>query len=229
MCQAKHMACFQRSVSIPNVGRGGFERYARDLRECHVRGRNAVAHHGTDLDHDDSQRHSRATVFLHWSTLLLIALSGVAIFGRELVDDKAVQGMLMNLHRQAGLLVFLLLFLRLMVRVWPATPRVDHRLPFFLRLMAVASHGLIYLLLAGLPLMGWALSNARGVDVAFLGWMPLPGLVNTDPDLADTLADAHEWAAWGLYALVALHASAALWHHYVRRDQVLRALLPHRR
>ena len=193
-----------------------------------MRGRNEVAHHVAGLDHDDSQRHSRATVFLHWSTLLLIVLSGAAVFGRELVDDKAVQGLLMNLHRQAGLLVFSVLLLRLAVRVWPATPRVDHHLPFFMRLMALASHGLIYLLLAGLPLIGWALSNARGVDVAFLGWIPLPGLVNTDPDLADTLADVHEWAAWSLYALVALHAGAALWHHYVRRDQVLRAMLPHR-
>jgi cytochrome b561 len=169
------------------------------------------------------------TIFLHWATLLLILLSAAAIFGRELVDDKAVQGMLMNLHRQAGLLVFILLFLRIMERAFPMNPRVDHGLPFFLRLMALASHGFIYLLLASLPLMGWALSNARGVDVALLGWVPLPRLVNTDPDLADTLADIHEWAAWALYAVVAVHAGAALWHHYGRKDQVLRTMLPQRK
>lgn len=201
----------------------------RSVRECHVRGRNDVAYHGADPDHDDSQRHSPATIFLQWATLLLILLSAAAIFGRELVDDKAVQGMLMNLHRQAGLLVFILLLLRIMVRALPGNPGVDHGLPFFLRLMALASHGFIYLLLAGLPLMGWALSNARGVDVALLGWAPLPRLVATDPDLADTLADVHEWAAWVLYAVVAVHAGAALWHHHVRKDQVLRTMLPQRK
>jgi cytochrome b561 len=50
--------------------------------------------------------------------------------------------------------------------------------------------------------------------------------VADDPDLADVLTDWHAWAAWGLLALLAAHIAAALWHHWVRRDGVLAAMLP---
>jgi cytochrome b561 len=174
----------------------------------------------------DVQRHHPLTIFLHWATLLLILLSAAAIFGRELVDDKAIQGELMSLHRSFGLLVLVLVLLRIIVRTLPTTEPVDHGLPLFLRLVAVASHGVIYVMLAGLPLLGWALSNARGVEVMLFGLLPLPRLIATDPDWADTLADFHEWGAWVLYAVIAVHASAALWHHHVRKDQVLKTMLP---
>jgi cytochrome b561 len=63
------------------------------------------------------------------------------------------------------------------------------------------------------------------VPISLLG-LPLPNLVQADSDLADTLTDYHVWAAWGMLALVVAHAAAAWWHHAVRRDGVLTAMLP---
>ena len=56
--------------------------------------------------------------------------------------------------------------------------------------------------------------------------MTLPPLVAPDDELADTLADWHAWSAWSLVALIGVHAAAALWHHFVRRDGVLNSMLP---
>jgi hypothetical protein len=58
------------------------------------------------------------------------------------------------------------------------------------------------------------------------GAVPMPSLVAPDPDVADALVDFHAWGAWALFALVGAHAGAALWHHFVRRDGVLAAMLP---
>ena len=174
----------------------------------------------------DDPSHHPLTIFLHWSTLVLILLSAATVFGRDLIEDKAGRWWLLELHRNSGLLIFVLLFLRLVTRL--AVAPVRHELPVVMRALAFFSHGAVYLILAGMPLLGWALSNARGTVVMLFGWLALPRLVATDLDLADTLADFHEWGAWVLYAVVALHVAAALWHHHVRKDQVLRAMLPRR-
>jgi hypothetical protein len=81
---------------------------------------------------------------------------------------------------------------------------------------------------ADLPLLGWALSNAEGKPVHLFG-LTLPALVSADEDLADTLQAWHLNAAWVLLGLVSLHVAAALWHHFVLRDEVLRRMLPKRR
>ncbi|UIE44950.1 hypothetical protein FICKIIDM_04094 [Xanthomonas citri pv. punicae] len=71
----------------------------------------------------------------------------------------------------------------------------------------------------------WSLSSAYGKQVYFFG-IPLPALVAPDGDLGDTLGTWHLNAAWALLALVLLHIGAALWHHLVLRDGLLRRVLP---
>jgi cytochrome b561 len=79
------------------------------------------------------------------------------------------------------------------------------------------------------PVLGLLNTNARGrrVDFYFLG--ELPALVGPDKVFAKPAMAAHEFGAYLLVALVALHAVAALFHHFVRRDNVLDAMLPGRR
>jgi cytochrome b561 len=71
-------------------------------------------------------------------------------------------------------------------------------------------------------------TSAHGISLHFLGVIHLPQLVAADSELADTLSDYHIWLSWVLLALVSMHAGAALWHHFVRRDAVLAAMLPGR-
>jgi cytochrome b561 len=98
----------------------------------------------------------------------------------------------------------------------------------FMRLAAQAAHVLLYGLLIAIPVVGWALTSAHDIPLFFLGVIHLPQLVSADSELADTLSDYHVWLAWGLLAAVALHVAAALWHHFIRRDGVLQAMLPGR-
>ncbi|OYU92983.1 MAG: hypothetical protein CFE45_21600, partial [Burkholderiales bacterium PBB5] len=89
-----------------------------------------------------------------------------------------------------------------------------------------AVHGALYGLLVAMPLLGWALCSAHATHLRLLGLLPLPDLVKPDPDLADRLSDWHAWGAWAMLALVVGHVAAALWHHWVKRDDVLASMLP---
>jgi cytochrome b561 len=99
-------------------------------------------------------------------------------------------------------------------------------LPNVVRLAAKAGHAFLYLFLLALPLTGWLLTNAQGKAASFFGLFNLPMLVAKNRDLVDQLGDIHETGAWVFIALVGLHVGAALWHHFWRKDQVLRSMLP---
>lgn len=177
---------------------------------------------------DQPVRRPRALVFLHWVTLLLIALTVGLAFVREGIEERTLRTLLINLHRSLGLAVGVLALARIVVRLahHPLAPHDGMSLPA--RIAAEAAHLGLYVLLLALPAIGWALSSAHGAPVSFFGLFTLPSLVGRSEDLGDDLAEYHEDAAWLLLGLIAVHALAALWHHYVRRDEVLRAMLPAR-
>lgn len=182
--------------------------------------------------HSDSQpnlvpRRPVAIIALHWGTAL-VGLAVVAlILGRELADGKAMRALLLDGHRAFGALVLALTLARVAVRIrhHPLSESVDASAAH--RLVIAAMHLALYGLLVAVPVLGWALTNAHGQPVSVFGLFALPSLLERDSDLADTLGDLHETAAWCLVGAVGLHVAAALWHHFVRRDPVLLAMLPH--
>jgi cytochrome b561 len=170
-------------------------------------------------------RHPAPMIALHWLTLAAL-LAGVAlVLVREAFDGRAVRYGLLEAHRYAGLLVLALLSVRLAVRmVLAPLPLLAQAAPLA-RAAAALVHILLYLLLAAVPMLGWLMSSAHGQNVHFLG-VPLPALTEPDDDFADIVQQWHAIAAWTLLALGAVHGLAALWHHFVRRDAVLAAMLP---
>lgn len=173
-----------------------------------------------------SQRHSSWTIALHWSTVLALVVSVLAVLWRLAIEDEGLRTLLLNVHRQLGLFVLVALALRLLVRAIIGLADHAGEMHALLRWAARLAHVGLYALLLVLPLLGLAASHAHAVDVTLFGLIRLPSLVADDPDLADALTDYHLWAAWGLLFLVVAHAGAAVWHHRVRRDGVLVAMLP---
>jgi cytochrome b561 len=75
------------------------------------------------------------------------------------------------------------------------------------------------------PFLGWASASAHNLPVTLFG-LPLPALAPPKARWALTAGDVHTYAMWALLALLALHAAAALHHHFVLRDRVLQRMLP---
>jgi cytochrome b561 len=170
----------------------------------------------------------RKMVVLHWLTVLCLVLVAGLILARDQVDGRALRMWLLEGHRHFGLLVLLLFVVRVVLRIRLGKLPAHDGTSWAVRAVAGLTHVAMYVLLLGLPVIGWCLSDAEGKPVHFLG-LTLPALVGADEDLADSLQTWHLDAAWVLLALVSLHIAAALWHHFVVRDGVLRTMLPKRR
>jgi cytochrome b561 len=167
--------------------------------------------------------------WVHWSTLLLIAAAFAAVWASESAPSREQHTMLVQLHRSLGITVLALTLFRLGWRWRARVPSLPAGLPEIQKAAARATEYLLYLLLLIQPVLGMIHTNARGDRVDFYFLVELPAIFGRNKLLAREALAVHGLVAELLLAIIALHASAALYHHYVRRDGVLRAMLPHRR
>jgi cytochrome b561 len=101
-------------------------------------------------------------------------------------------------------------------------------MPAWQRRAAHASHFLLYVLFFATPITGWLFTSAAGLQVVYFGVLPIPDLIGRSKETAHLLNTVHRWLAYVLAAVVAVHAAAAVRHHYVDRDDVLRRMLSFR-
>ena len=73
---------------------------------------------------------------------------------------------------------------------------------------------------------GWLFSSAAGFQTVYFGVLPIPDLLQKNKDLAYILKISHHWITFALAAVIAIHAAAALKHHFLDRDDVLVRMLP---
>jgi hypothetical protein len=99
-------------------------------------------------------------------------------------------------------------------------------MPQAMRFAAQWSEYALHALTLTQPILGLLHTNAHGdrANLFFLG--QLPALIGQDRPLAKQLLKVHETVGLFLLGLIALHASAALYHHFWRRDDTLEAMLP---
>jgi len=163
---------------------------------------------------------------MHWATLGLIG----AVYAAAWAAHSGLAGdyyqPVMQLHRSLGLSIQGLTILRLAWRCRAGVPSLPADLAMLQKFAARATEAALYGLLILQPLLGLMQTNARGqrVDLFFLG--QLPAIIGPDRALARQLHDLHARIAIALLALVGLHAAAALFHHFIRRDEVFNAMLP---
>ena len=170
-------------------------------------------------------RFTGVAMALHWLTLILVVANltlGVSMVPLPLSPRKLQWYMW---HKWIGITVFLVTCARLGWRARHRPPPLPP-MPSWQHRAATASHVLLYVLLAIIPLSGWLYSSSTGVQVVYLGLFPLPDLVPKDKPLAAVLKGVHVGLNSALVLLVIIHAGAALKHHFIERDGVLARMLP---
>jgi cytochrome b561 len=163
----------------------------------------------------------------HWVTSLLVAAAfvlGLLHAHTELLDDNPAW---LDIHRTIGLVIFAVTIARLLTRLRFGPIVNGSTLTLPIRLASRAVHYLIYACLVAMPLLGWAQSSAATRHFKLFG-TAFPALVRRNHELADTLAWWHAQVGWIFLSLIALHAMAALFHHYVLQDDVLVTMIPQR-
>src|ERR1700720_4643108 len=164
--------------------------------------------------------------FLHWLTLFPVAAIFVLAFSIDFASSKEDAVALIQLHRSFGVTVWVVTLGRLVWRQFSPFPNWPADMPQTMRLAAQWSEHALYALLLTQPILGLLRTNAHGhrVNLFFLG--QLPALIGRDRPLAKQLLEVHETVGLLLLGLIALHAAAALYHHFWRRDHTLDAMLP---
>ena len=172
-----------------------------------------------------SPRYSAAAIALHWlSAALIVAnlLLGISMVPLPLSPRKFHW---YAWHKWIGVSVFLLAWARLLWRWARPAPPFTGMAAWQMR-AARWTHALLYLLMIAVPLSGWIYSSSTGVQVVYLGLVPLPDLVAKDRVLAATLKVVHVALNVALVTLIAAHVAAALKHHFIDRDNVLARMWP---
>jgi len=170
--------------------------------------------------------YTRTAIVLHWLTLMLIACGfALAVYMVDL--PRSPQKLeYFAWHKAIGTMVFLLVLVRLAWRLTHPAPAQSALMPAWQQHAATTMHAVLYVLLLVIPLTGWLYSSAAGMPTAYLGPLPLPNLLAEDKALAEQLKLVHITLNYTLLTLVVIHAAAALKHHVVDRDDVLRRMLP---
>ncbi|EJL86590.1 cytochrome B561 [Polaromonas sp. CF318] len=175
------------------------------------------------------KRYGPLSIGLHWFMLVLLAavyicmeLSGTFPKGSDMRSG------LRTWHYMLGLSVFVLAWLRLAVNLCHRAPPVAPAPPLWQSRLARLVHAGLYVLMIGLPLAGWLVLSARGQPIPFFG-LQLPALMAESKNAAGWIKEIHEAGATVGYFLVGLHALAALYHHYLLRDNTLTRMLAGRR
>jgi cytochrome b561 len=169
-------------------------------------------------------RYSGASIAIHWVTVLCFVGLYVAINVSDLFDKGTAQRVFArDTHNSLGLLVFVMVWLRIVLRVFGTTPAIVPAPPAWQEKLGKAVHGLLYVLMVVMPLLGWAVLSARGRPISFFV-LPLPALLDADKALGRQIMAVHEWGGTLGYFLIGGHAVAALFHHYFVKDNTLRRM-----
>ncbi len=151
---------------------------------------------------------SKTQIYLHWLVVALVTFQFVLSKGIEAIWEKRMDGLVpnepsANPHVIIGAVILTLVLWRLWLRFNHGVPALPQSEKPLIGLIAKATHWLFYILLIGMPLSGagaWVL----GIEQP---------------------AFTHGLASKSLLALIALHAAAALYHHFILKTNVFRRML----
>lgn len=161
---------------------------------------------------------------LHWVMAIVMILMLAAGLVMSDIEDPALKGTLYSLHKATGIVVLFLAGVRLFWRLSHAVPAISAALPQWQRWGARLAHWGFYGVMFILPLSGWSMSSAAGYPVSFYGLFVLPDLLAKNDTLAPIFKDVHEISANVFIGLLVVHLGAALYHHYVLRDDTVRQI-----
>lgn len=193
------------------------------MNESNIQATNIQATNIHATNSTEPNRYPVSAKLIHWASAFIIL--SMLFLGVSMIQSLATwQIEALALHQSFGVMVLVLLGLRLLNNLRFKAPALPDDLSNIQRLAAKGSHVLLYLGMFSLPMLGWLMQNANGVDVNVFGFFVLPTLLSPSIEYYGLLRELHGLAAWLLFGLILLHIAGALYHELIRGDHVLRSM-----
>src|SRR3954464_8088387 len=177
--------------------------------------------YGTRTDH-----YPATSKLLHWLVAICVLTTAPVAIAMVRVSEGPAQDALYNFHKSLGVLILILMILRLINRLVVGAPIADPGIEPWQKTVSSIVHTSLYVLLLAMPVVGYVANSAYGAPTPFFGLFNLPMIVEKNDTLATQLFAAHRWVGRLVILIVLMHIGAALYHYFIRRDDVLKRMLP---
>ncbi|MBY6205094.1 cytochrome b [Halomonas denitrificans] len=171
-------------------------------------------------------RYGLVAQLFHWTVAIGIVLQFIWAWRIDQADSIRLEYQLVIQHKSIGMTVLILALLRIAWRLFNAPPALPSAMARRERRAAAFTHWALYGLILFLPLSGWVYSSAAGYGAELFGWVEIPDLVGQSEAVEAAGFQVHRALGWVLLGLVGIHVAAAMHHHFVRKDTVLKRMLP---
>ena len=163
-------------------------------------------------------------IFFHWTmAIVLMMLIGEGLYMVDLpISLQKLK--LFGWHKELGMLALFLVALRIAWRLSNKRPELE-AIPYWQELAARSAHMFFYILMILIPVSGWLIVSAAGLQTSFFGWFLIPNLMPPSKTLLPIFTEIHQWLSYGMIGLLCMHMGAALMHHFIYKDNVLRRML----
>lgn len=171
-------------------------------------------------------RYSLGAIVLHWAIAIAVLVAWRIAESAEHASGAAEDAIMAD-HMAVGMLILLLTAVRLIWRLTHVQPAFPQDIAGWERIAARVAHVTFYVLLVGLPLMGWLGSSMEGEAIDVFGAFTIPGLpVAVNRGLGHEILEVHGSLGEIMLYLIVLHVVGALKHHFVDRNGELYRMLP---
>ncbi|MGY6548130.1 MAG: cytochrome b [Roseinatronobacter sp.] len=172
------------------------------------------------------RKYAQLTRLLHWvAAVMVIATIPVGVIMLQEGLARSTQNLLFILHKNGGVLIFLLVVFRIVWRLVTPAPALPPATPDWQVRAAKAVQVTLYVLLLIMAISGYVRVRAGGFPVEMLDALGIPPMIPRNETLAQTAQSIHATARFPLAALILLHVAAAV-KHMIARDGVVGHIWP---
>ena len=181
-----------------------------------------------------SARYDPIAISLHWLiALAFLSMLAIGFVMHDLPLTDPWKFPLFQFHKSLGFTILSLVGIRILWRLTHRPPALPANMPAWEKGSAEATHWVLYAILLAMPLSGWIIvsHSAYNIPTLYFGLFEIPHLGELNvgyskKQIEEAASLIHEVLAFSACGLIALHAGAALRHHFILKDTVLRRILP---
>jgi cytochrome b561 len=174
-----------------------------------------------------TEKFGSLTKLLHWVIFGLFVLQYFLVYRREYFPKESAEKLqYMLLHKSIGVCLLVIALVMLLWRHAGTRPTMPKQMSGLEAGLARFIHLLLYIVMLVMPISGILMSMFGGYNISVFGWYTLPMLFQKNEALGNIMYTTHVWSSYAIIGLVGLHALAALYHHFIKHDNILKRMLP---